>query len=235
MLSYMPGRILPLVNNEVYHIFNRGSDKRDIFLQPRDYRRFVETFYYYQFEGPKPKFSALNKSSTFFLRGFKKVLDKKGFHNFNPTLHSKLIEIFSYCLMPNHFHFLVKQLKANGISIFMSQTTNSYTKYFNTKFKRVGSLLQGTFKSVRVGTDEQLIHVSRYIHINPVVSGLVSKPQDYQWSSYLEYAYGAKGYCSTDLILGLFASRKEYRDFTEGQIDYGKRLELIKHQIIDDE
>lgn len=119
--------------------------------------------------------------------------------------------------------------------MFMSQASNSYTKYFNTKFKRVGSLLQGTFKSVRVENDEQLIHVSRYIHINPVVSGLVSKPQSYPWSSYGEYADGANGYCSTDLILGLFSSRKEYRNFTKAQIDYGKSLELIKHQIIDDE
>ena len=216
----MPGRILPLVNNDVYHIFNRGSDKRDIFLQSRDYGRFVKTFYYYQFEGPKPKFSTLNKNNL---------------TRFNPTQNSKLIEIFSYCLMPNHFHFLIKQLKTNGISIFMSQTSNSYTKYFNTKFKRVGSLLQGTFKSVRIETDEQLIHVSRYIHINPVVSGLISKPQNYEWSSYSEYVDGISGYCSTDLILGLFASREEYRKFTEGQIDYGKSLELIKHQIIDDE
>jgi len=216
----MPGRILPLVNGEVYHIFNRGSDKRNIFLQPRDYRRFVDTFYYCQFKGPKPKFSTLNK---------------KTFNNFNPDPNAKLVKIFSYCLMPNHFHFLVKQLKTNGISIFMSQAINSYTKYFNTKFKRVGSLLQGTFKSVRVGTDEQLIHVSRYIHINPVVSGLTSKPQDYSWSSYREYVDGVKGYCSTNLILGLFASRKKYRDFTDAQIDYGKSLELIKYQIIDDE
>lgn len=216
----MPGRIIPLVNGEVYHIFNRGSDKRNIFLQPRDYKRFLDTFYYYQFEGPKPKLSALNKNK---------------FHNFNPSPEAKFVEILSYCLMPNHFHFLVKQLKTNGISIFMSQTINSYTKYFNTKFKRVGSLLQGTFKSVRIGTDGQLIHVSRYIHINPVVSGLISMPQDYSWSSYREYVDGVRGYCSTDLVLDLFASRKEYRNFTEDQIDYGKSLELIKHQIIDDE
>lgn len=216
----MPGRIHPLVNGEVYHIFNRGSDKRNIFLRSGDYRRFVNTFYYYQFEGPKPKLSELSKTK---------------FADFKPSQDKKLIEILSFCLMPNHFHFLIKQLKTNGISIFISQATNSYTKYFNTKFKRVGPLLQGTFKSVRAETDEQLIHISRYIHINPVVSGLISKPQHYPWSSYGEYVDGIKGYCSTDLILSLFASRKEYRNFTENQIDYGKSLELIKHQIVDDE
>ncbi len=216
----MPGRALPLVNNEIYHIFNRGSDKRNIFLLQGDYRRFIKTFYYYQFEGPKPKFSELKKNS---------------FTNFKATQSSKLVEILSYCLMPNHFHFLVKQLKANGISTFMSQLANSYTKYFNTKLKRVGPLLQGTFKSVIVKTDGQLIHVSRYIHINPVVAGIASKPEHYQWSSYSEYANGSSGYCSTDLILGLFSSREEYCKFTEDQIDYGKSLETIKHQLLEDE
>ena len=216
----MPGRILPLVNDEVYHIFNRGNDKRNIFLLQGDYRRFIKTFYYYQFEGPKPKLSDLSKNR---------------FTNFKPTQSSKLIEILAYCLMPNHFHLLVKQLKTNGISIFMSQLANSYTKYFNRKFKRVGSLLQGTFKSVIVKTDGQLIHVSRYIHINPVTAGIVSKPQYHQWSSYLEYANGSTGYCSTDLILGLFSSRDEYCKFTEDQIDYGKSLEAIKHQLLEDD
>ena len=216
----MPGRILPLVNNEIYHVFNRGNDKRNIFLLYGNYKRFINTFYYYQFEGPKPKFSNLNKNR---------------FTNFNPTQNSKLVEIFAYCLMPNHFHFLVKQLKTNGISIFMSQLANSYTKYFNTKFKRIGSLLQGTFKSVRVETDEQLIHVSRYIHINPVVAGIASKPEHYQWSSYTEYASDLNGYCSTDLILNYFHSRKNYCKFVEDQIDYGKSLETIKHQLLEDE
>lgn len=117
----------------------------------------------------------------------------------------------------------------------MSQLANSYTKYFNKKFKRVGSLLQGTFKSVIVKTDGQLIHVSRYIHINPVVAGIISKPQYYQWSSYEEYVNGSSGYCLTDLVLGLFSSREEYRKFTEDQIDYGKSIEAIKHQLIEDD
>lgn len=216
----MPGRILPLVNNELYHVFNRGSDRRNIFLQSRDYERFTKTFFYYQFIGPKPRLSFLNKNN---------------FIRFKPTQNSKLVEILSYCLMPNHVHFLLKQLKTNGISIFMSQVSNSYTRHFNTKYKRIGPLLQGSFKTKLVQTDEQLVHVSRYIHINPVVDGLVSKPQNYQWSSYTEYSNGKNGYCSTDLIMGLFASGLGYRKFTEAQIDYGKSLAIIKHQLLEDE
>lgn len=216
----MPGRIIPIVNNEIYHIFNRGSDKRDVFLQTKDYGRFIKTFYYYQFTGPKPKFS---------------TLDRKAFNDFNPDPNSKLIEIFSYCLMPNHFHFLVKQLKTNGISKFMSQVLNSYTKYFNIKRKRIGPLFQGAFKTTRVETDEQLMHLSRYIHLNPVVSSIAGSPRDYPWSSYKEYSNGIRGFCSTNLILGMFPSTEEYCKFTEDQIEYGIALETIKHQIIDDE
>lgn len=216
----MPGRMVPIVNNEIYHIFNRGSDKRSIFLQPKDYRRFIKTFYYYRFEGPKPKLSSLNKNN---------------FDYFKPDPASRLVEIFCYCLMPNHFHFMVRQLKTSGISIFMSQLANSYTKYFNTKRKRVGPLLQGAFKTTRVETDQQLIHLSRYIHINPVVAGLIDRPENYPWSSYTEYRDGISGFCSTDLILSFFPSRKEYCKFTEEQISYGKTLEIIKHQVIDDE
>lgn len=214
----MPGRIIPLVTGEYYHIFNRGNEKRNIFTQPRDYKRFLKTFYYYQFAGPKPSFSKFAKSD---------------FNSFKPAPEKKLVEIICYCLMPNHFHFLVKQFKDNGISVFLSQTSNSYTKYFNTKYTRVGALLQGVFKAVRIETDEQLIHVSRYIHLNPVVSELVKLPENYEWTSYLEYITEQKRFSATEDVLNLFPSPKEYQTFVEAQIDYGTTLEIIKHQAMD--
>lgn len=213
----MPGRITPLVNNEYYHVFNRGSDKRNIYFQQRDYSRFLKTFYYYKFCGPKTKFSQFTKSNLF-----------------KPVLNEKLVEILCFCLMPNHFHFLIKQLKDKGISIFLSQLTNSYTKYFNIKYGRVGALLQGTFKSVRIESDEQLIHLSRYIHLNPVVSGLVKLPEQYIWSSYPEYAFQDPVLCSSDEIMSFFKSPQEYQEFVENQIDYANQLELIKHHMLDE-
>lgn len=214
----MPGRIVPLITGEIYHIFNRGTEKRVIFTQPKDYRRFKKILYYYQFQGPKPKFSEFSLSNP---------------NSFNPATDNKLVEIFCYCLMPNHFHLLIKQLKNKGISIFLSQISNSYTKYFNTKYSRVGSLLQGTFKSVFVESDEQFTHLSRYIHINPVVSGLVEKLEQYPWSSYEEYMLGKGDICSTEEIHNYFTSRESYKDFLEDQVEYGEKLELIKHQLID--
>lgn len=212
----MPGRITPLVNGEYYHIFNRGSEKRDIYSQPRDYTRFQKTFYYYKFCGPKPKFSQFTKANLF-----------------KPLLNEKLVEILCFCLMPNHFHLLVKQLKEKGISIFLSQLSNSYTKYFNIKYGRIGPLLQGAFKAVRIEAEEQLIHVSRYIHINPVVSGIVKLPEEYTWSSYQEYIQQAPFYCSIEEVLSFFKSPEKYQKFVEDQIDYASRLELIKHHLLD--
>lgn len=213
----MLGRIVPLVNGEFYHIFNRGSEKKDIYTQARDYNRFQKTFYYYKFAGPKPRFSKFTKSNLF-----------------KPLLNEKIIEVICYCLMPNHFHFLVKQLKDKGVSIFLSQLSNSYTKYFNLKYERIGPLLQGAFKAVRVVTDEQLVHVSRYIHLNPVVSGIVKKPESYKWSSYLEYITKNPSFCETDIVINLFKSSEEYKKFVDDQIDYASQLEVIKHHLLDE-
>lgn len=213
----MPGRVTPLINGEIYHIYNRGSEKRDIFKRSRDYKRFKQTMYYYQFAGPKLKLSLFATSK----------LD-----SFNPDPNKKLIEILCFCLMPNHFHFMVKQLIEGGISSFVSQLCNSYTKFFNTKYNRVGALLQGTFKSVHVESEKQLIHLSRYIHLNPVVSGICKMPEDYSWSSFIEYQ-ASESLCSTNLVLDLFPSKEKYAEFTKDQIDYGRTLEIAKHQLID--
>lgn len=134
--------------------------------------------------------------------------------------------------MPNHFHLQVRQLKENGISIFMSQVLNSYTKYFNTKYERVGALFQGAFKSVLIETDEQLIHLSRYIHLNPVVSGISKNPEDYHWSSYHEYLEEPV-LCSPSEVLNFFQSKEKYKEFVQDQIEYGTILEILKHQTLE--
>lgn len=214
----MPYRLTPLVNGEFYHIFNRGVEKRTIFTQPRDYKRFQKTFYYYQFLGPKPSFSKFAKSEL---------------NLFKPDLTNKIVEIICYCLMPNHFHLLVRQRKDHGISNFVSKLSNSYTKYFNTKYKRVGALFQGSFKAVLVETDAQLLHLSRYIHLNPIVSGLTKNLDQYLWSSYPEYSENLNRYCKTDEILGFFQDKSKYREFVHDQIDYGTTLEILKHRAVD--
>lgn len=212
----MPYRITPLIGGQIYHIYNRGVERRRIFENTRDYQRFFKTLTYYQLTGPKPKFSHFNQSNPF-----------------KPNFNKKIVEVIAYCLMPNHFHLLVKQLSENGISEFVSKLTNSYTKYYNIKYFRVGPLVQGQFKAVLMENDEQLVHLSRYIHLNPLVSNITKNLDHYQWSSYQEYINGHEGICNKDLILEHFTSPQSYKQFILDQADYTRQLELIKHQILD--
>lgn len=213
----MPYRTTPLINNQIYHVFNRGVAKLPIFTDRRDYNRFLETIYYYQFQGPKPQFSQL-----------------KRFKDFNFEKNKKIVEIISYCLMPNHYHFLINQLQDNGISEFISKVSNSYTKYFNTRHNRVGPLLQGQFKAVRIESDEQLLHVSRYIHLNPIVSFLIKDIKEYFWSSYPAYIGSqVDKICTSELVLSMFKTKQKYEQFVLDQVDYGQGLERIKHVLID--
>lgn len=207
-------RKVPLVTGEIYHVFNRGVNKADIFHTNADYNRFMRTFKYYLF-WPLPKYSQR------WLNSGRDVLNKK-----------PLVGVLAYCLMPNHFHLLLKQIADNGITIFMRKVSNSYSHYKNLKSKRIGPLFQGRFKSVLVETDEQLSHLSRYIHLNPVVGGLVSKPGDYRWSSFKEYlglVDPRKKICNTDLALVGFKNSKSYEDFVLDQSEYVRELNMIKH------
>jgi putative transposase len=212
----MPSRTFPFVNGEYYHIYNRGVAKMPIFTNFFDYRRFTKSMIYYQIEGPKPKFSRFVPASV--------PLNEK----------NKIVEIVCYCLMSNHFHFLLMQKKDGGITEFVSKLSNSYTRYFNVKNKRVGPLLQGEFKSVYIESNEQLLHVSRYIHLNPLIGYLVKDLDWHRWSSYPEYiGIGNTEVCSKDIILDQFKSREDYRQFVLDQEDYGKQLEIVKHQLLD--
>ena len=129
------------------------------------------------------------------------------------TDSSKLVEIFCFCLMPNHFHLLIRQEQVGGISSFISNFTNSYTKYFNTKHNRVGHLFQGTFKAVLVESNEQLLYLSKYIHLNPARAFLVSQSliETYPWSSLLEYINTSnRNVCKSTKILDNFPTRESY-------------------------
>lgn len=212
----MPYRNTPLVNGQIYHIYNRGVEKRSIFKDEGDYNRFLKTLQYYQLEGPKPKLSVYLKR------------DLQNLIGLNNT-----IEIITYCLMPNHFHLLVRQLMDSGISNFVSKAINSYTKYFNVKYDRVGSLFQGQFKAVLVDNDNQLVHVHRYIHLNPLVAHLISDLRLYKHSSYLEYLDEQSGICAKEEILNYFKSPDSYNQFTLDQVDYAQQLHSLKQQLID--
>ncbi|BDA68384.1 hypothetical protein CAL7716_025500 [Calothrix sp. PCC 7716] len=144
------------------------------------------------------------------------------------------VEIIAYCLMPNHYHLLI-HLNNDNLSELMQAFALSYTKAINNRFNRVGSLFQGPFQSIHVDTDEYLLHLSRYIHLNPVGANLVKKPQDWIYSSYLDYIIPKKdSFVKKDKILEYFdleylAPEDSYRSFVESQ----QEEESFKHLILE--
>lgn len=213
-------RKVPIVTGQIYHIFNRGVNKGTIFFSEVDYRRFYNAAIHYKTSNVK-----FSYEKSFYSKSHNDPVSLK--------VESKL-EVLAYCLMPNHFHFLVKQLVDGGVTSYFRRLLNGYSHFVNVKYHRVGPLFQGRFKSVHIESDNQLLHISRYIHLNPIVSGLVSKLENYSWSSYLSYVAELEdNLCETEFLEKYFKSKEDYQKFVIDQIDYGKKLELIKHLTID--
>lgn len=224
----MPYRLVPIVSGEIYHVFNRSIARQSIFLNKNDYQRKLETVQFYSYGKGELRFSHYNRLSLEqrkrYLYSLKENSKKEG-------------EILAFCFMPNHFHFLIKQLADKGISNFMRHVQNSYAKYFNIKTERVGALFQQMFKVKIIENDEQLIHVARYIHLNPFSSYVIRNIEElasYPWSSYMDYIEKRRlDFLSTDLIWGYFSSRKEFEEFTLDQADYQREIEKIKHLLLE--
>ncbi len=219
----MSYRRTPIVTGETYHTFNRSIARQPIFLNARNYSRALELINFYSYVQPRLRFSHYKRLPLKERTGFLDDLKLNG---------RKQIQLFAFCLMPNHVHFLMKEVENNGISKFMSNFQNSYAKYLNLKTNRTGSLFQSMFKAVRIESDEQLIHVCRYIHLNPLTSYIIKDFRDlknYPWSSYPEYFRESSDLIDTGLILGFFSSKKEFEKFTSDQVDYQRQMDKIKH------
>ncbi len=201
--------------NSYYHIYNRGVEKRTIFLENIDYNVFLsyiktyilpkdEKTLNYIISDPKAEWKEKNKAI--------KLLRLNNFF--------KSLSLISYCLMPNHFHLLVKQKEENIIDRFMNSFCTRYSMYFNKKYKRIGTLFQGVYKAVLVDSDEQLHHLSRYIHRNPLPLLQGEALRSYPYSSYPTYLYKSDTkWLDTKIILDNFSpkGRNSYEYFVEGQ------------------
>lgn len=215
-------RKTPIVKGEVYHVFNRSVGKQPIFFSSKDYQRAIEVFKFYLYDKPPLRFSFYNRLPD---------NQKVKFYEVMLKIKSPIVDIYCFCLMPNHFHFLLRNLTENGIGQFMSNFQNSYAKYFNTKTGRTGTLFQQNFKAVRIESDEQLTHVSRYIHLNPVTSYLIEAEdlKNYLWSSYPYYLSERPTYIFKDPVLSQFKSVESYKKFVLDQTEYQRKLNEIKH------
>ena len=143
------------------------------------------------------------ESYSFFIRQLRRYLMDQG------------TDIVAYCLMPNHFHLLLK-LSNDELSAQMHDLIVSYTKAINKRFARSGALFQGKFQAIVVERDEYLLHLSRYIHLNPVKAALTARPEDWAFSSYREYLGLRSGTLpKPDLVMAQFPSRDDYKRFVE--------------------
>lgn len=150
----------------------------------------------------------------------------------------RLVTIHSYCLMPTHFHFLLSQNEEGGISEFMGNIQNSYTRYFNSVHDRSGHLLQGQYKLVEITSDEQLLHVSRYIHLNPATAKMIPDPEleNYEYSSLYEMTHKDSRYHLADLTRIVDSDEKSieaHLKFIKDNADYQRKLKEIEKLLFD--
>jgi len=211
-------------NGGVFHIFNRTIEKRKLFIEPSLNERFITLFHYYRSLKAELRYSKFVDLPV----DLKKVVEER---INNPNYYK--IEILSYCLMPTHFHLLVKQKATLGVIRFLSDIVNSITRYFNILHERQGPLFLPQFKSRRIITREDLIHVSRYIHLNPYSATIVKTKEElvgYRWSSFSEYFRGKGALCEIAGILDEFkGDREKYSEFVLGNREYQKTLEAVKY------
>lgn len=216
----MPAKniIKQFVENGYYHIYNRGVEKREIFESDLDYRVFLHLLKFYL--SPQTDDDHPLTSLTGFIPVRLRPLQ---------SLDNE-VDLLTYCLMPNHFHLLLKQLTVNGITKLLRRLSTTYSMYFNRKNNRVGHLFQGIYKAAYISNEAYLLHLSRYIHLNPSsLTGM--NPVSYPYSSY-QYYLGRKSavWVKPQFILSYFHSKQlplpkninTYQRFVEDYLEASK-------------
>lgn len=229
----------PFFNGEIYHIVMRGVEKRPIFLDVSDYYRGI--FSLFEFNDQKNVILRDRRRARLY---YKKI----GQEQFSAT-RDLLVEILAFCLMPNHIHLLLRQLKEKGISKFIGKFGAGYATYFNKKYQRVGHLFQGRFRAIHIKSDEQLKNVFVYIHTNPtelIESGwkengiknpekVIEFLENYKWSSYQDYI-GKKNFpsvTSREFIIKIIGNEKNCKNFIDNWIKYKGEIKTFADIILE--
>lgn len=208
----------PLVNHSYYHIYNRGVDKREVFSDDHDYARFLISM------------NLLNDEKDGLMirwRDYGKCVKNPMLNDFlklNFRKRAHLVDIVSYCLMSNHYHFVLKQNSERGIEKFLQKIGTSYTKYYNKKYHRNGSLFQGTFKSSYISSTALLLRSAVYVSCNSEVHK-VSDAKNYPWCSFLSHVRIKKDdIIDNDLFLEHFRSGNDFEKYAkENILDFQER------------
>lgn len=232
-------RKIQFVNDCLYHIYNRGTEKRNIFLDESYYFRFIHDLY--EFNDANAVLHTDWKIKT----GQSEIC--RGSASANGKGRELLVEIITFCLMPNHFHLVLRQFKEGGIAKFMQKLGTGYTMYFNQKNQRNGVLFQGKFKAILINKDNYFLPLVNYIHLNPLEfiephwkdEGIKDWKnaneflENYRWSSHLDYA-GIKNFPSVinqGFLMGYFRNKESYKNFVKEWL--AKDLELIKETALE--
>lgn len=206
---------------EHYHIFNRGNNKDLIFWEDYDRARFLTLLLFCQGTMQMQRIVKMAPSVSSIVKSdgdLKSFVSSHGKKLINQTLNSRIAILRNFCLMPTHFHAEFQEIEAGGISKLMQRLGNSYTRYLNIKYKRSGHIFSGTFKSVHISDNDQLLNTSVYIHSNPrELKYYKGKEQLYPWSSFKDYIGENRWGDLLDgsLILGQFVNGEEYKKFVD--------------------
>jgi putative transposase len=185
-----------------YHIYNRGVEKRKIFIDDEDYSVFINLFKRYLSDNP--------------------VRDNKG-REYNWLARD--VELIAFCLMPNHFHLLLYQINMDSITELLRSVCSAYTTYFNKKYNRIGPLFQGNFKASNILNDNYLMHITRYIHRNP------QNYMVWKWSSLPYWLNDRHAEWVNTRRLNIMTP-DQYKDFIDDEEDYNSSFEIMGNMIV---
>jgi len=245
-------REISFTNGEYYHIYNRGVDKRIIFLDNQDYWKFFDDLRDFNNNSAyEERLAVLGVSkdnpkppSGFDFKALGAFLEQQ----------EKVVDVISYTINPNHFHLIVKQLVDNGISNFMRKVGLGYTNYFNKKNERSGALFQGAYKAIHIDTNDYLLWLLGYVNGNIEIHGL-KKADEYSWSSYraIKKALGGfglgleieskppSGFSNLsvlsgleDIILSQFRNEDEFKNFVDQVIAESRLKKEMKKYLLED-
>jgi putative transposase len=216
----MPRRKIKFENSTPYHVFNKAVIDKNVFVGKRIPLRAKQSLKFYQYINPPLKLShylSISKEK------------RKEYFNELESL-DKLVDVLTYCLMPDHFHLILTQSVDDGISTFMSLFQNSLTRYANTKLGRKGNLFTVQFKAKPV-EENQLKELHRYIHLEPYIKGVVKsidELKEYEYSSVKEYVSGYQDIASVAPVATKFESQEDYLNYMFSDEGVNEKLKEIK-------
>jgi len=225
------------IDGQIYHVYNRGVEKRTVFQHDHDYLRFIHDLFEFNDDGP-----TLNMAYYF---------DPKSMEVEPPYIEQRhrkprklLVEILAFVLMPNHFHLLLRQKRPDGVVRFMQKLGTGYTMYFNKKYQRVGGLFQGRYKAILVHEEAHFIYLPFYIHANPLklyrgstsIDGMMKFLEKYRWSSFPDYA-GKKNFpsvTSRNFLSKVFGGEEPYRREVRDLLKHrAEKMEVVRGVALD--